>query len=115
MTKIQTVDFSGSFFTWRTDTLKRPVRTASHPPPFTLNNARVPLDCWCQIRERRTGALEDFLLGVSCKTERVGVERDIWTDPNADFVPVVSKTRFLGIKVFDHADRRVTLYPPSLG
>jgi hypothetical protein len=45
----------------------------------------------------------------------VGVERDIWTEPNADFVPVFSRDRFLNIKTFDRAGKQVLLYPPSLG
>ena len=112
---MQAIDFSRSFMTFRIDLLKKPTITASHKPPFSLNNARIPLDCRCEITEKRTHQSHEFVLGVSCKTERVGVERDIWTEPNADFVPVMSRRQFLSIKTFDRAGKQVMLYPPSLG
>jgi hypothetical protein len=112
---MQIVDFSRSFMTWRIDLLKKPPATVSHKPPSSLNNARVPLDCRCEIVEKASGQLREFLLGVNCKTERVGVERDIWTEPNADFVPVLSSEQFMAIKAFDFAGRQVPFYPPSRG
>ncbi|MBM3802437.1 MAG: hypothetical protein FJW26_09040 [Acidimicrobiia bacterium] len=112
---MKTLDFSRSFVTFRIDTLKKPPVTVSHKPPFSLNNARIQMDCRCRITEKGSGELFDFFLGASCKTERVGVERDIWLEPNADFVPVFSKTQFMHIKTYDRADRSVSLYPPSLG
>ena len=112
---MQAIDFSRSFLTFRIDTLKKPPQTVSHKPPFTLNNARIAIDCRCEMRDKRTGATQEFVLGVNCKTERVGVERDIWTEPNSDFVPVFSRDRFLNIKTFDRAGKQVLLYPPSLG
>jgi hypothetical protein len=45
----------------------------------------------------------------------VGVEKDIWTQPNADFVPIFSNEKFMNLKTFDRADRGVMLYPDSLG
>lgn len=111
----QVIDFSRSFLTFRIDILKKPPATVSHKPPFTLNNARIPLDCRCEITDKRTGQAHEFVLGVNCKTERVGVEQDIWTEPNADFVPVFSREQFLNIKTFDHVGKQVMLYPPSLG
>ena len=112
---MKTVDFSRSFMTWRIDLLNKPPATASHNPPFTLNNARVPLDCRCEITDKEAGASQEFVLGANCKTERVGVERDIWTEPNADFVPIMSRKQFMLLKTFDQADKQVPLYPPSLG
>ena len=112
---MKTIDFSRSFLTFRVDTLKKPPTTASHKPPFTLNNSRIPIDCRCEITDKRTGESEEFVLGVSCKTERVGVEKDIWTVPNADFVPIFSRERFMILKTFDQADKQVMLHPPSLG
>ena len=41
---METVDFSRSFLTFRTDWQKKPSQTASHKPPFTLNNARILLN-----------------------------------------------------------------------
>jgi hypothetical protein len=112
---MKTIDFSKSFITWRVDTLVKPPKTVSHKPPFSLNNARVQADCHCEITVKNQGESHVFVLGASCKTERVGVERDIWLDPNADFVPVLSKDHFLAFKTFDRADKGVMFYPPSLG
>lgn len=112
---MKTVDFSRSFMTWRIDLLVKPPATASHKPPTSLNNARIPLDCRCEILDRRTGESQEFVLGVNCKTERVGVDRDIWTEPNADFVPIMSRTQFMMLKQFDCAGKQVPLYPPSRG
>jgi hypothetical protein len=108
-------DFSRSFLTFRIDILKKPPVTVSHKPPFTVNNARIQLDCRCEITDRQTGGVQEFLLGVSCKTERVGVESGIWTEPNADFVPVHTQGKYLNIKSWDHVERKVMLFPASLG
>ena len=53
-TGMNTIDFARSFLTFRIDTLKKPPQTVSHPPPYTLNSARIQLDCVCDIRDRRT-------------------------------------------------------------
>src|SRR5688500_4292989 len=98
--KMQVVDFSRSFLTFRIDWRKKPSQTGTHQPPFSLNNARIAIECRCHIRDRETDALHTFVMGASCKTERVGVERDIWTEPNADFVPIFSDDRFLHIKTY---------------
>jgi len=108
-------DFSRSFLTFRIDILKKPPVTVSHKPPFTLNNARVLVDCRCEITDLRNGRAQEFLLGASCKTERVGVERDIWTEPNADFVPVHTAGQYLNIKTWDHVERKVTEFAGDLG
>lgn len=112
---VQGIDFSRSFLTFRLDTLKHPPRTVTQPQPFTLNNARIPLECRCLIRERDTNRQEEFVLGASCKTERVGVDCDIWPQPNADFAPIYSLRQFAHVKTYDRAGRTVPLYPPSLG
>jgi hypothetical protein len=112
---METIDFSRSFLTFRIDLLKKPPVTVSHKPPFTLNNARIPIGCRCEITDKQTGDAQAFVLGANCKTERVGVERDIWTEPNADFVPVFSREQFLNIKSFEYVGKQVMLYPPSLG
>lgn len=54
-------------------------------------------------------------MGASCKTERVGVERDIWIEPNADFVPILSQDDYLIVKTYDVANKGVPFYPPSRG
>lgn len=111
----QVIDFSRSFATFRIDTLKRAPLTVSHKPPFTLNNARIQIDCCCHVTDQRSGRTQRLVLGASCKTERVGVARDIWTEPNADYIPVYGDERFLIIKTWDVAGKTVMLYPPSLG
>ncbi len=109
------IDFSRSFLTFRIDTLKKPPITVSRKFPFTLNTSRVPLECRCRITQKSAGVEEEFVLGASCKTEQVGVDRDIWHQPNADFVPIFSEKHGLAIKTFDHVQRQVSFYPASDG
>ncbi len=97
---MEIIDFARSFMTFRIDTLKKPPLTVSHKSPFPLNNARVQLDCRLAIVEKRSGFRHEFLQGVNCKTEQVGVDRDVWLVPNADFVPIFSAERFLTIKTY---------------
>ena len=112
---MKTIDFSRSFLTFRVDSLKKPPQTVTKKPPFSLNNARVQLESRCEIKDRQTGRVEAFVLGASCKTEQVGVERDIWNEPNADFMPMASADTFLSLKTYERADKALPLYPPSLG
>ena len=104
------VDFSRSFVTFRIDALKRPPMTASHKPPYSLNNARIQVECRCTITERDTGEVQAYVLGASCKTERVGVERDVWTEPNADFAPIFSERQFMHVKTYAKCGTDVELY-----
>ncbi len=106
------IDFSRSFLTFRIDTLKKPPQTVSHKPPYSLNNARIQLDCVCDITEIATNVTQRFVMGVNCKTERVGVTSEIWLKPNADFVPVVSQDQFLNLKTyaFIGQEQGITLY-----
>ena len=97
---MNTIDFSRSFITFRIDTLKKPPLTVSHKPPFPLNNARVQVDCRLEVVEKASGLRQEFFLGANCKTEQVGVRRDVWLVPNADFVPIFSAEKFLTIKTY---------------
>ncbi|MCX6620444.1 MAG: hypothetical protein NTY38_05095 [Acidobacteria bacterium] len=112
---MQIPDFSRSFLLFRVDTLKKPPVTVTHKPPFTANNARVRIDCTCRIVDRESRQAYSFVLGASCKTERVNVASGIWTEPNADFIPIAGDTHFLMVKTFDHTGRRILLHPPELG
>lgn len=112
---MQAIDFARSFLTFRIDTLKKPPQTASHQPPYTLNNARIQLDCVCDITEKCTNVVQRFVLGASCKTERVGVPGEIWTVPNADFVPIVSVDNFLNIKTYAWIGQEQTVKLYGLG
>jgi hypothetical protein len=112
---MKAIDFSRSFLTFRIDTQSRPPQTVSHKPPFSLNNARIQVECRCVVTEMETGWSDTFILGANCKTERVGVERDIWTEPNADFVPIYSGLRFMNLKTYARTGIGVELYPPGSG
>ena len=112
---IPTIDFSRSFFTFRIDVDKKPPKTVTHRPPYSLNNARIHIDCRCRVVEKSSGTAQTFVLGASCKTEQVGVPGGIWLEPNADFVPIFSDTRFLNIKTYARAGLDVDLYPPGSG
>ncbi len=107
--------FSASFVTFRLDFGRKPPATVSHRPPYSLNNARIQIECRCVISEKATGTPHVFVLGASCKTERVGVDRDIWTNPNADFAPIFSRDRFMNIKTFARTGVEVERYPPGSG
>jgi len=110
-----TIDFAGSFLTFRIDTNAKPPQTASHKPPYTLNNARIQIECRLKVTEKATQQVQSFVLGANCKTERVGVARDIWTEPNADFIPIFSDDGFLNLKTYAQAGEGVELYPPGSG
>lgn len=108
-------DFARSFLTFRIDWNLKPSLTSSHKPPFTLNNARIQIESSCKIRDRVSGQAQTFVLGAACKTEYVGVDRNIWTEPNADFCMVLSAESFLILKSWDRNNKGVLRYPASLG
>jgi hypothetical protein len=112
---MQVCDFARSFLTFRIDLLKKQPVTVSHKPPFTLNNARIQLDCRCQVTFPDSRQTREYVLTASCKTERVSVTEDIWTQPNADMCAVASQEDFLIVKSWDQNNKGVKLYPPSLG
>lgn len=112
---MKVLEFARSTMTFRIDLEVIPPRTLSHQPPYALNNARVQLDCRCRITDRATGRVHTIVLGVSCKTERVGADADIWLQPNADFVPIFSDDEFMHIKTFARAGTVAQLHPPGSG
>ena len=112
---MNTFDFNRSFFTFRIDTLVKPPLTVTHKPPFSLNNARIPIECRCVVTEKATDQSQAFVLGASCKTERVGVEGDIWLEPNADFCPIFSDDRYLSLKTYSQVGTTMELFPPGSG
>lgn len=103
------LDFARSTMTFRIDLDAMPSQTLSHVPPYPMNNARVPLDCRCTVTDRATGTVHTFALGAACKTEQVGAPADLWLEPNADFIPILSDDAFMSVKTFAHADLRVRL------
>ena len=112
---MQTIEFARAFFTFRVDMLKKPPKTVTQKPPYSLNNARIPIEASLKIVEKDGPFRDEYVLGASCKTEQVGAERDIWHLPNADFAPIFSSDTFMAIKTYEVANRGATLYPPSLG
>jgi hypothetical protein len=110
-------DFARSFVRFRIDLKLTQPRTVSQPPPFTLNNARFPLECRCRITrgEGSTARSADYVLGTSCKAEQVHVRENIWHEPAADMCLVASSDEFLVIKSWDRNNRGVMLSPPTLG
>lgn len=109
------IDFSRTFLTFRIDSAKKPPQTVTHKLVVTLNNARIPLESVCWITDKTVHATQRFVHGASCKTERVGVSKDIWTEPNADFVPIFSEDKYLTIKTYARTGMGVPLYPPGSG
>lgn len=112
---MQTLDYSRTTLTFRLDTLIRRPTMASHEPPYSLNNARIPLESTCWITDERTGRTHRFIHGASCKTEKVGVERDIWLKPNADFIPIASESHVMAVKTYAQQGESVPLWPAGRG
>jgi hypothetical protein len=108
-------DYSRSFLMFTIDLKTRQPITLSNPSPTTLNNARIALECICEIFNRQTGEKSMYVLGASCKTELVGVPRDVWTQPNADFCLIASREEFMILKSWQRNNMGVKRYPESLG
>lgn len=109
-------DFGRSFLTFRIDLQKKQPRTVSQPPPFSLNNARMQLECRCGIMPPGANAAPaNYVLGSSCKAEQVNVVENIWHEPAADMCLLATTDEFLVIKSWDRNNRGVMLSPPSLG
>lgn len=112
---MQTIDFSRSYLRFYIDFKKFPAITLSHNPPTTQNEVRISAECRCRLTNRKTGVDSTYVLGASCKTERVGAERDLWLLPNADFCLTASTEEFLIVKNWQKKDMGVMRVPASLG
>jgi hypothetical protein len=112
---LKVLDYARSSLIFRIDTHVKPPITASHKPPFSLNNARILLESSAWITDERDGRTRRFVHGVSCKTERVGVERDIWMLPNADFIPIASEEQILVLKTYARQGDSIPLWPAGRG
>lgn len=112
---MKVLEFARSTVTFRLDLDKLPPRTLSHRPPYPMNNARAQLESRCRVTERDTGRVHTIVLGVVCKTERVGAQADLWLQPNSDFIPVFSDDEFLQIKTFARAGMVAQLHPEGSG
>jgi hypothetical protein len=110
-------DFYRSFLRFRIDLKITQPRTVSQPPPFTLNNARFPLESVLRMTQPTAtgGKTTQYVLGSSCKAEQVHVTENVWHEPAADMCLVASPEEFLVIKSWDRNNRGVMLSPPTLG
>lgn len=110
-------DFYRSFVRFRIDLNVTQPKTVSQPPPFTLNNARFPLESVCRMTQGQGAAAKtvEYVLGASCKAEQVHVRENIWHEPAADMCLIASREEFLVIKSWDRNNRGVMLSPPTLG
>jgi len=115
--RLLVTDFYRSFLRFCIDLNITQPRTVSQPPPFTLNNARFPLECICRMTQGLGEAARtvEYVLGASCKAEQVHVLENIWHDPAADMCLIASRDEFLVIKSWDRNNRGVMLSPPTLG
>lgn len=107
--------FPASFLLFRIDLHVQSAITVSTRPTWSLNNARIQIEACCQIFDRLDQKRSTYVLGASCKTEKVGVEREMWHMPYADFCPILSDEEFLILKSWERNDKGVMLYPPTLG
>ncbi len=110
------LDFYRSYIVFEMDFEAHPPETVSDQRQSPHNRARIRIDCRCQVTEP-SGATTDYYLGEATKTERVGADRDlgIFTQPNADFRPIMSENYSILLKSWDTNDKGVMLDPPSLG
>lgn len=108
-------DYSRSTLTIRTDTTVQKPTTVSHKPPYSLNNFRMTAECCCEVTDKKNNSSIMYVLGAECKTERVGVNADIWTEPNAGFRLLAGGGEMLMIKNWAHRGIKVMLHPESLG
>lgn len=107
-------DFQRSFLTFTSDDDRKQVRTRSHPAPYRFNAARIQLESVCTLTAA-DGATHRYVLGAACKSEIVGLDRDLWLHPNADFCPVACESEILILKSWITNQTEVMLEPPSLG
>jgi len=112
---MQTIDFTRSHVRFRVDCLVQPAITVTHVMPTTVTNVRINLESRCELIEQRSGRSHVYVLGASCKTERVGADRDCWLEPNADFCLAASEQEFLIFKSWARSGLAVDKNPEALG
>jgi hypothetical protein len=112
---MQTLDFSRSYVRFRVDCLVQPAITVTHAMPTTVNNVRINLECRCELIDARSGRSHVYVLGASCKTERVGADHGCWLEPNADFCLAASEHEFLMFKSWARNGLAVAKHPTALG
>jgi len=114
--KTKIIDYERSFIVFESHFVKFPPKTVSDLRQQAHNRARIKIDSLCRVTDRK-GVTRNYYLGEACKTERVGAGKDlgIFTQPNADFRPILSEEDSIFIKSWDKNDKGVMLDPPSLG
>ena len=117
----ESIDFSRTFLTFRIDTMKKETLTSGHSRradearEFTLNNARIPIECIADVTHVASGSSQRIAMGASCKTEACFVKGDIWRGAaeglSADFVPIGSldADAWLVIKTYDTVGKTVPI------
>lgn len=106
---MQTCDFRGSFLFFEVDHDQAITVTAKQPIPH--NQVRIALECRCEVTDQGPA---QYVLGASCKTEKVAVQRDIWMQPNADFCVVCSDKEFLIIKRWQQCEMTIARESPEM-
>ncbi len=86
---METLDFSRSFVTFVTK--------------GRANNARIQVECRCQLTTREEGPVEFFLV-ASCKAEDTYAPDDLFRVPNYDFCGIFSARDYQIIRTHETAD-----------
>lgn len=105
---IKKIDFNRSFITFQVNLDKKRPITLTVEQPFTVNNARIQIDSICRVTNNDSNQEVTFSLTRSCKTEAVNVEKDFWTQPNADMCMVgTSDGNFMILKSWNQIGKEV--------
>ena len=113
---MQVLDFYRSYIVFEMDYENKDPKTVSDMRQNTHNRARIAIECRCEITEPG-GTSVEYFLGEGTKSERVGANRElgIFTEPNAEFRPILSDEDTILLKNWDKNDKGIMLDPPSLG
>ena len=109
------LEFGRSTILFRIDLDVLPPKTLSHKPPFAMNNARIQIDSVCRITERASGQRPHLRPRRRLQDRARRRRRDLFLDPNADFIPIFSDDGFMHIKTFARAGTQAQAYPPGSG
>jgi hypothetical protein len=113
---MEILDFYRSFVVFELDFEKHPPKTVSDMRQNLHNRARIRIECRCKIT-RPDGRSAEYYLGEATRSERVGADRGlgVFTQPNAEFRPIMSEEETILLKSWDKNDKGVMLVPASLG
>ena len=113
---MKVLDFYRSYIFFEMDWEKHPPKTISDTRQNVHNRSRIVIECRCEITDTHGKSVEYFL-GEATKTERIGADQKlgIFTEPNAEFRPILSEEDSILLKSWDRNDKGVMLQPPTLG